>query len=183
MINEAIKNVSVSTHPFDHSHQVQISLCYGEAVKLSGKNGSGKTTILKTLSGHYIGQLKLEDMVVRPFYISEQPLKIEGLTVFEQLGYYENLYGSQKKYWPWLDDILTRRVVSLSRGQLQRLSLNRLAYSTACVWLLDEPFNGLDTQSVCHLNQYIDDHLSEGGGVLYTSHVNARSQDRCIVID
>jgi heme exporter protein A len=67
--------------------------------------------------------------------------------------------------------VADRPVRTLSQGQRRRAALARLALPrTAAVWLLDEPFDALDTQSTQALNTLLHEHIARGGSVVLTSH-------------
>ncbi|MES2675098.1 MAG: cytochrome c biogenesis heme-transporting ATPase CcmA [Pseudomonadota bacterium] len=58
----------------------------------------------------------------------------------------------------------------LSAGQLRRVALARLVFSTAKLWILDEPFTALDKAGVILLETRLASHVAAGGLVLVTSH-------------
>ena len=58
----------------------------------------------------------------------------------------------------------------LSAGQQRRVALARLWLTDARLWLLDEPFTAIDTVGTLLLEQRLQRHCEEGGGVLFTSH-------------
>ena len=58
----------------------------------------------------------------------------------------------------------------LSAGQQQRAALARLLIAEELMWVLDEPFNALDTQAVDMLEVVMGDHAKKGGIVLVTTH-------------
>lgn len=67
--------------------------------------------------------------------------------------------------------VADRPVRTLSQGQRRRAALARLALPrTPAVWLLDEPFDALDTQSTHALNILLHEHIARGGSVVLTSH-------------
>jgi heme exporter protein A len=59
----------------------------------------------------------------------------------------------------------------LSQGQRKRVALARLVLSSACpLWVLDEPFNALDTAATAWLLGQITEQVARGGIVVLTSH-------------
>ena len=58
----------------------------------------------------------------------------------------------------------------LSAGQLRRVALARLVFSSATVWVLDEPFMALDKAGIAQLEARLANHALLGGLVLVTSH-------------
>jgi len=58
----------------------------------------------------------------------------------------------------------------LSQGQKRRVALSRLLWSSAPLWVLDEPFVALDTAAVSWLAGIVGKHLDAGGMAILTSH-------------
>jgi len=58
----------------------------------------------------------------------------------------------------------------LSTGQRKRANLARLMASNAAIWLLDEPYNGLDSASAARLDEALLKHTSTGGIALVAAH-------------
>lgn len=58
----------------------------------------------------------------------------------------------------------------LSQGQKKRVALSRLLLSNAPLWILDEPFVGLDVNAVDQLQGLIADHVGRGGMAVITTH-------------
>lgn len=69
-----------------------------------------------------------------------------------------------------LRDFETAPSWSLSAGQKRRVALARLTVSNAKIWFLDEPFTAIDTQGIGLMKQLIDDHVSKGGAVVFSTH-------------
>jgi heme exporter protein A len=62
-------------------------------------------------------------------------------------------------------------VRTLSQGQRRRVALSRLALDTQpTLWILDEPFDALDTDGIATLNALLTQHAQRGGSVVLTSH-------------
>ena len=58
----------------------------------------------------------------------------------------------------------------LSAGQKRRTALSRLKLQDRKLWLLDEPFNALDTEGQTHLSKMIETHRAAGGAVIAALH-------------
>jgi heme exporter protein A len=62
-------------------------------------------------------------------------------------------------------------VRTLSQGQRRRVALSRLALSApSSLWVLDEPFDALDTDGIAALHELLARHAAGGGAVVLTSH-------------
>jgi heme exporter protein A len=67
-------------------------------------------------------------------------------------------------------------VKTLSQGQRRRVALSRLALKKeSALWVLDEPFEALDSQGMEVLYRLISEHTQRGGSVLLTSHIPVES--------
>ena len=157
----------------------------GEIVWLRGANGQGKTTLLRTLAGlsaPEAGAIAWADTPARcPFlYLAHANALKEDLTAAESLRFLLDLAG-EPTMSAELDAALDRfglanrrraPVRTLSQGQRRRVALARLAVpSPPLTWLLDEPFDALDTSGIDTLNALLVEHARRGGSVLLTSHV------------
>jgi heme exporter protein A len=157
----------------------------GEIVWLRGANGQGKTTLLRTLAGLSAAD---EGTVVwggaraaPPFiYVAHANALKEDLSVAESLRFLMQLSGRETSTTE-IDaalahfEMASRRdalVRTLSQGQRRRVALARLAIaSDVSTWLLDEPFDALDTAGIGTLDALLRSHAKRGGSVVLTSHV------------
>ena len=163
----------------------------GVATIISGKNGSGKTSLLRILSnllnpksGDIIWKGKsihknLEKYLKEITYIADINSAKERLTILENINFWKNLYHSKithENFMRLLDNLHLREYMNynikdLSNGQKRKLELTRLIIEERNIWILDEPFLGLDQDSINIIGQTISDHLSHNGTVILTSHV------------
>jgi heme exporter protein A len=74
----------------------------------------------------------------------------------------------------------------LSAGQRRRAAMARLALTRARLWILDEPFNALDSAACDHLSHCIEQHVGQGGVAVVTSHQAlpplGRAQVACLAL-
>ena len=105
-----------------------------------------------------------------------------NLTVFENIIFWKKLFSSSIKKNE-IDSILDRLFLSeykdtqinyLSFGEVKKLELARLIIEQKKLWVLDEPYIGLDQSSVEIINQTITNHLELNGMVIFTSHISPR---------
>ena len=167
--------------------RVNLELNSGDLLQAEGSNGSGKTTLLRLLttaikptSGRIFYQgKKLSDCryeyCSNIIFIGHQIALKERLTPVENLNWLSPIGLSQDSINRALDlvglrDFETAPSWSLSAGQKRRVALARLIVSNAKIWFLDEPFTAIDTQGIGLMRQLIDDHVSKGGAVVFSTH-------------
>lgn len=154
----------------------------GQVVWLRGANGRGKTSLLRLLAGlstPEAGQVRWGSSPRQLVYIAHANALKEDLTVLESLRFLARLHGRNDSDASLvaalqLFGMASRRdapVRTLSQGQHRRVALSRLAIDTQpAVWILDEPFDSLDTEGIATLNTLITGHAQRGGSVVLTSH-------------
>ena len=176
---------------------VSFSLKPGGLIWLQGGNGSGKTTLLRTLCGltHAMaGEVRWhgepihgagEDYRRQLTYIGHANGLKEDLSAEENLTIAARLAGQPVTREAVVEALhgigLAGRehlpIKFLSQGQRRRAALARLrlAYPRP-LWLLDEPFNALDTHAVAGMRQIMEKHLSQGGMIALTTHQDVAIQ-------
>lgn len=163
----------------------------GTVTWLRGTNGSGKTSLLRILSGLsqpaegqvLWGGLPLHqagaEARLGTVYISHANALKDDLTLVEAVAFNAALSGLESpasRAEAALDamGLRSRRdaaVRTLSQGQRRRGALARLRLDDRPrTWILDEPFDALDAASVDGLSRLIETHAQRGGAVLLTSH-------------
>ena len=163
----------------------------GEALRVSGPNGCGKTTALRIVCGLLrpeAGRVRWRGRTVSEsprdpgwrrelaFVGHHEALK-DTLTPFENLRFARALRGGRAPCRPEeaLErvglaaerDTLTRE---LSAGQRRRAALARLLLDDAVLWVLDEPAAALDRDGTTLVESLCSEHASAGGALLFTSH-------------
>ncbi len=158
----------------------------GQVLLLEGKNGSGKTSLLRILCGFrepdegsisWDGQaLDDSDFYANVAYVGHLDGIKKELTVLENLkmslalsrpGSYSIDLALEKVHLSGYDDVL---VQSLSAGQKRRLSLARLLITYNHLWILDEPFTSLDREGIKVIETLMQEHVNRGGMIILTSH-------------
>lgn len=181
------ESLSFSVHP-------------GEMVQVEGRNGCGKTTLLRIIAGlgesdggkvFWNGQTIQS---IREQY--HQALLFLGhltgvkreLTGYENLAFYQSLAVGKvnpDEIWTVLARVgLAGRedipVAQLSAGQQRRVALARLWMSRQPLWILDEPLTAIDKQGVRVLEQLFLSHTENGGMVLLTTHQDMFTQSETL---
>lgn len=173
---------------FEH---LELELEPGTVVWLRGRNGRGKTSLLRLLAGLATpmdGQILVGGQPQRRaqpawrrslVYIGHLNALKDDLSASEALAFLEQV-GGRKPAPAQIDAALARLGVqhkrralvrTLSQGQRRRVALARLALALdQALWLLDEPFDALDADGVHALNELLAEHAARGGATLLTSH-------------
>lgn len=173
-------------------NDISFHVAKGEILALLGPNGAGKTTTIKMLSGLLIPSTGIVRIHGLDPYKGREALRhigsvLEGnrnlywrLTSFENLVYFGVLKGMTIKHAKsranemlgqfHLQDKAKDQVRNLSRGMQQRLAIAVSLMHQPRLLLLDEPGLGLDAKSILEVKQIIRDMVSEGVGILLTTH-------------
>ncbi len=136
-------------------HDVTFTIRRGEKVAFVGKNGEGKTTLVKCIMGQldYLGTLKIGHNVKIGYFAQNQAALLdENLTVFETIDYVavgdirtkiRDILGA----FMFGGEASDKKVKVLSGGERSRLAMIRLLLEPCNLLILDEPTNHLDMQS------------------------------------
>jgi len=159
---------------------------------LRGENGAGKTTLLKLAGGAlapHTGTIRLDDIEIhaqplayrlRCYYCGGDTPQLPWLTVREVLDLHLSLYPATDAALlnAELDAFhlmaaLDQPVTTLSLGQHKKMQLSLALALPARLLLIDEPFNGLDTDAVAYLRQQLSAPARLARQcILLTSHVD-----------
>ena len=148
----------------------------GDVIWIRGANGCGKSSLLRLVAGlltvmsgtiHSEGRMALAD---------ENMALDANVTLEAALRFWAELDGaSADARHAALTDMDLQNLVHipvrfLSTGQRKRASIARVLASNADIWLMDEPYNGLDSASCARLDQAIIARVASGGIVLVAAH-------------
>ena len=169
---------------------LSFALNSGELLLLKGRNGSGKTSLLRAIAG----LLELESGAVywnevavtkEPqlfqnslVWMAHQPGFKGDLTLLENLLYEASLRPQSNQEF---DDALERLGLnrlkrlpmrSLSAGQRRRVALARMLLADAQLWIMDEPVTNLDNEGRELAMELVGEHLAADGMVIMAAHQN-----------
>lgn len=174
----------------------------GEMVQIEGRNGAGKTSLLRILAGLSspdAGEVRWQGVSTRRqrdifhqqlLYLGHQPGVKSVLTAFENLAFYLSVNGpmvrgnaSAEAIYQALENVGLLgyedvTVGQMSAGQQRRVALARLWLSDAPLWILDEPLTAIDKQGVATLIALFEQHAQRGGMVLLTTHQDLQGVNR-----
>ena len=149
-----------------------LDLAGGEALRVAGPNGTGKSSLIRILAGllePFAGSVVREG---EAGLLDERPALDTHLPLGRALSFWERFDGRAAEAVDalGLGALADVPVRFLSTGQKKRAALARLMAQGAPVWLLDEPLNGLDTGAVAAVEDLVAEHLAGGGLAVVASH-------------
>ena len=163
----------------------------GELVQIEGRNGTGKTTLLRIVAG--LGDRDDGDIFWNQesieanrdayhqdlLFLGHQTGVKRELTAYENLRFYISIHSKNPADKETIYRALTKvglagredvPVAQLSAGQQRRVALARLWLSDHKLWILDEPLTAIDKQGVKVLEALFLKHAEQGGIVVLTTH-------------
>ena len=173
----------------------------GKRYGIVGRNGSGKTMLLRAICGF----LKLDSGCIcvdgnevgsgRNEFISNTGAIIGDVVLYDSLSGLDNLrllaeikkeindeiiIDTLKKVG--LYEAMDKKYAKYSMGMKQRLKIAQAIMENNNILILDEPFNGLDKQGVASIQKVIDDYVCDNKLLILTSHHEAEINNLCNVI-
>jgi len=164
---------------------LNFSLSAGEALVVTGRNGAGKSSLLRIIAGLLRiagGKLDLAGgadetpISEQSHYLGHHDAVKPSLSVGENLQFWADFLGAAKTpIGPALEAVELAQLADLpaaylSAGQRRRLSIARLVAVKRPIWLLDEPTSALDRPSQGRLAELMRDHLATGGMIVAATH-------------
>ncbi len=159
----------------------------GALLLLKGANGSGKTSLIRILSGALppeAGNVSWDGKPIRNNPEFKRELMLVGhksavkldATVRENLDFWGKMYGSEMltgaamRFYD-LERFADTPARELSAGWQRRVALARLIVVPCRLWMLDEPTNFLDEEAVILTASLIETRVKQGGIVIIASHI------------
>jgi len=141
-----------------------------------GKNGEGKTTLFKCMLSltPFEGKISFEKEALKSQKIAwcpTEPALYEELTAAEFYDFYRELTSSTSNNSKMLFDVTENQLIrNFSTGMKKKTYLNAVFQNEYPIYILDEPFNGLDLESNYILVQYLKE-KSKSSIILISSHI------------
>jgi heme exporter protein A len=164
---------------------VAFAVAAGEALCVTGRNGAGKSSLLRQIAGLVriaAGTITLDGgeadlgIAEQAHYLGHLDAIKTSLTVRENLRFWVGYLGGAAAGIAAalaqvdLADLADLPAAYLSAGQRRRLSLARLLAIPRPLWLLDEPGSALDTSAQLRLSEVMRGHLVDGGIIVAAVH-------------
>ncbi|HBT31835.1 MAG TPA: heme ABC exporter ATP-binding protein CcmA [Pusillimonas sp.] len=181
-----LKNVTLRRGSKVLLDKTSVSLNPGEKVGLVGRNGAGKSSLLRIcarLLRPAAGQIcwQGEDIFkdaevygAASHYVGHQDALKSVMTVRENISFWAEYHGAADVDTALQDFELEKLADTpaglLSQGQKKRSNLARLAASQATLWILDEPLSALDRHFIELFRDRLQRHLEAGGMAIFATH-------------
>lgn len=192
LLSVNINHAGYSGNDADIIKNVALSVNSGELVGLIGPNGAGKSTTIKAIMGLLPvmdGKVEFAGDSKYYAYIPEQPVLYEGLTLWEHLELAAAAYDIERKVFvPKADDLLRlfrltevkhHLPATFSKGMEQKVMLTLGFLLDPSVYVVDEPFVGLDPRGTREFMALINKARTQGAGVLMSTHMLDTAEKIC----
>ena len=177
--------------------EVDISLVPKKIIHLQGRNGIGKTTLIRILVNMILPSTgaiywkgksikkNLKEYLTNITYIMDTHTSKSEMTVSENIQYWIKLFTSPIKSKQLdaifnllaLDNYKKTKVNYLSTGEIKKLELCRLVIERKKLWILDEPYAGLDELTTDLINETFKNHILNDGMIIFSSHYYPQLQN------
>jgi heme exporter protein A len=178
-------NLACSRGGRDVFSGVNFNLSGGEALLVTGRNGAGKSSLLRTIAGlvrlaagrlTFAGGNGDASIGEQSHYLGHQDAAKPSLAARENLEFWTRYLGADGESVEaaleavGLAQLAGLPTAYLSAGQRRRLSIARLVAVERPIWLLDEPTSALDAPSQRRLADLMRSHLASGGMIVAAAH-------------
>ena len=181
-------------------NNINLSIPRGKIVGLLGKNGMGKSTLIKLVndlltptSGEVLINGKHPGVESKRIisYLPERTYLDKGMLVKDVIKYFEEFYSDfdKDKALKLLDDLnldMNCKISKMSKGMQEKLQLILVMSREAELYILDEPLGGVDPATRDYILDTILNNFSEGASVIISTHLISdieRILDEVIFID
>jgi len=179
---------------------INLTIPRGKIIGLLGKNGTGKTTLIKLMndlltptSGEVLINGKKPGMESKKIisYLPERTYLDKSMKVSQVITFFEEFYDNfnKEKAIKLLKDLnleLNQRISQMSKGMQEKLQLILVMSRDAELYILDEPLGGVDPATRDYILDTILTNFNEGASVIISTHLIAdieRILDEVIFID
>lgn len=190
----SVKNLTVSYHKKPAIKSINLKIAEGSIVGIIGPNGAGKSTLIKAILGllpYDTGEVKifgkdLKESRKRISYIPQReqfdwdfPINVEDvvmmgryshLGIFSFPGKNDKEIVEEKIRKVGMQDFRTRQIRNLSGGQQQRIFLARALAQESDIYLMDEPFVGVDAKTERTIFDLMNELREEKKTILVVHH-------------
>ncbi|UNK19218.1 ABC transporter ATP-binding protein [Paenibacillus sp. N3/727] len=173
-------------------HDVHFQVSAGELLGLIGPNGAGKSTTIKTVMGllkDAKAAVKIAGDPPRYAYVPEQPVFYEDLTLWEHLDLAAAAFGLEEERFEkqansllqqfGMDHVRDGLPGGFSKGMKQKMMLMIGFMAQPDIYIVDEPFIGLDPRATKDFLELLNQERQRGAGILMSTHVLDTAEKIC----
>lgn len=176
------------TKSFDNKKildNINLTIPRGKIIGLLGKNGTGKTTLIKLINDLLTideGTILINGKEIGPeskkviSYLPERSYLDKSMKVYEVINFFEEFYDNfnskkAKKLLKDLDLDLNMKLSKMSKGMLEKLGLILVMSRKADLYILDEPLGGVDPATRDYILDTILSNFEETSSVIISTHL------------
>ena len=198
----SIKNLSKTYRSTEAVKDISFVIDRGKITGFLGPNGAGKSSTIKCLLGLIktdkdmasitVNQKKLKNMQDLRFYLNLGAM-LESHSFFPELSaaqnlkilfYSEGIMVDENKMNELLNTVSLlkekdNKVITFSKGMKQKLAFISCFLNNPDLLILDEPFNGLDPNTMIKISSFLKEYAAKGGTVFVSSHILGEMEELC----
>lgn len=195
-----IKNLYKSYGNKEVLKNINLEIPNGKIIGLLGKNGTGKTTLIKLINGLLTidkGEILINGKEIVPesklaiAYLPERTYLDKSMTIKETLEFFKEFYANfdikkARKLLKTLDLNENQKLVKMSKGMQEKVQLVLVMSRKVDLYILDEPLGGVDPATRDYILDTILTNFNEGASILISTHLISdieRILDEVIFID
>lgn len=181
-------------------NNITITVPRGKIIGLLGKNGTGKTTLIKLINGLLTpteGEIIFDGEKIGPqsklniAYLPERTYLDKSMTINETLKFFKEFYSNfdidkAKDLLKKLDLDENQKIIKMSKGMQEKVQLVLVMSRKADLYILDEPLGGVDPATRDYILDTILTNFNEGASIIISTHLISdieRILDEVIFID
>lgn len=179
------KNVNKSFGSKKILKNVNLTIPRGKIIGLLGKNGTGKSTLIKLINDLLTldsGEILVNDKKIGVeskkiiSYLPERTYLDKSMTVEETIKYFADFYEDfdskkSKKLLKDLDLDINQKLSKMSKGMQEKVQLILVMSRSAELYILDEPLGGVDPATRDYILDTILSNFNEGASVIISTHL------------
>ena len=195
-----VSNLSKSYDNKKVLDDISFKITNGKIIGLLGKNGTGKTTLIKLINGLLIpdtGKILINGKEIgieskkRVSYLPEKTYLNKYMTINETLDFFETFYDnfSREKALKMFKDLdldVNQKLSKMSKGMKEKVCLVLVMSREADLYILDEPLGGVDPATRDYILDTILSNFNENASIIISTHLITdveRILDEVIMID
>ena len=181
-------------------NNITLTVPRGKIIGLLGKNGTGKTTLIKLINGLLTpteGEIIFEGEKIGPqsklniAYLPERTYLDKSMTINETLKFFKEFYSNfdidkAKDLLKKLDLDENQKIIKMSKGMQEKVQLVLVMSRKTDLYILDEPLGGVDPATRDYILDTILTNFNEGASIIISTHLISdieRILDEVIFID